>query len=111
MRLVLRVLFVEFALSWALVMAGAVRVAVQIWPFARQSLAAGFRNRSWRVGLGLLLAMPVAAGWPALFLPSQAQNAAGDWLKIAIPWWILLGALGLQLLVATFTKSGSRQAG
>jgi hypothetical protein len=111
MRLVLRVLFVEFALSWAMVMAGAVRVAAQIWPFARQSLAAGFRNRAWRMGLGLLVAGPVVAGWPALFLPSQAQNAAGDWLKIAIPWWILLGALSAQLLAATFTRSGSHEAG
>jgi hypothetical protein len=111
MRVVLRVLFVEFALSWAMVMAGAVRVAVQIWPFARQSLAVGFHSRGWRVGLGLLVAGPVVAGWPALFLPSQTQNAAGDWLKIAIPWWILLGALSAQLLVATFTKSGSRETG
>jgi len=109
MRLVLRVLFVEFALSWAMVLAGAVRVAAQIWPFARQSLAAGFQNRAWRVSLGLLVAVPVAAGWPALFLPAQAQGAAGDWLKIAIPWWILLGALGAQLLAARFATGGSRE--
>jgi hypothetical protein len=109
MRLVLRVLFVEFALSWAMVLAGAARVAVQIWPFARESLAAGFQNRAWRVGTGLAVAVPVVAGWPALFLPSQARNAAGDWLKIAIPWWILLGALGAQLLVARFAMGGSRE--
>jgi len=108
MRLVLRVLFVEFALSWAMVLAGSVHAAAQIWPFARQSLAAGFRSRAWRVGLGLLVAVPVVAGWPALFLPTQAQNAAGDWLKIAIPWWILLGALGAQLLVARFVTGGAR---
>jgi hypothetical protein len=105
MRLVLRVLFVEFALSWAVVMAGAVRVAVQIWPFARQSLTAGWHNRAWRTGLGLLVAVPVVAGWPALFLPTEAQNAAGNWLKIAIPWWILIGALGAEFLVARLANS------
>jgi hypothetical protein len=111
MRLVLRVLFVEFALSWAMVLAGSVHVAAQIWPFARQSLTAGFRSRAWRVGAGLAVALPVVAGWPALFLPTQAQNAAGNWLNIAIPWWILLGALGAQLLATRFVRSGSRETG
>jgi hypothetical protein len=108
MRLVLRVLFCEFALSWALVVAGSMRVATQIWPFARQSLRAGLRSRAWRVSIGLLVVMPVVAGWPALFIPSQAENAAGNWLKIAIPWWVLIGAIGAQLLAARFTKAGSR---
>lgn len=107
MRVVLRVLFCEFALSWALVLAGSIRVANQIWPFTRQSLKAGLRSRAWRVSIGLLVAMPVVAGWPALFIPSQAENAAGDWLKIAIPWWVLIGALGAHLLAASFTKAGS----
>jgi hypothetical protein len=109
MRLVLRVLLVEFALSWAMMLAGAAHVAAQIWPFARRSLAAGWQNRVWRVSLGLLVAVPVVVGWPALFLPSEAQNAAGNWLKIAIPWWILVGALGAELLAARLTSS--RQTG
>ena len=107
MRFVLRVLFFEFALSWAMVLAGAARVAAQIWPFARQSFSAGFQNRAWRVGLGLLVAVPVVAGWPVMFMPTQAQNAGGDWLKIAIPWWILVGVLGAQMLAAGLT--GSRE--
>jgi hypothetical protein len=109
MRLVLRVLFIEFALSWAMVLAGSVHVAAQIWPFARQSLKAGFRSRAWRVGTGLAVALPVVAGWPALFLPTQARNAAGDWLNIAIPWWVLVGALGAHVLAARFTTAGSRE--
>jgi hypothetical protein len=108
MRLVLRVLFVEFALSWALVLAGSVRVAAQIWPFIRQSLNAGLRSRACRVRLGLLLAVPVVAGWPALFVPAATQNGGGNWLKIAIPWWILIGALGAEMLTVGLT--GSRES-
>lgn len=103
MRLVLRVLLVEFALSWTMMMAGSARVATQICPIAVRSLQARLRRRSWRVGLGLVIAIPVVAGWPALFLPTQAQFAAGDWLKIAIPWWVLIGAIGAQMLAARLT--------
>jgi hypothetical protein len=46
MRLVLRVLFFEFALSWAMVITGWVHVAVRAWPFAVSTLKAGFR-RLW----------------------------------------------------------------
>jgi hypothetical protein len=46
MRLVLRVLFFEFALSWAMVVAGWVHFAGQAWPFAINTLQAGFR-RLW----------------------------------------------------------------
>jgi hypothetical protein len=99
-RLVLRVLFFEVALSWAMVLAGSVHVAIRIWPLVMHSLKARLRGHAWRVGLGLVIGIPVVAGWPALFLPTQAQSAAGDWLKIAIPWWILLGALGAEVLAA-----------
>jgi hypothetical protein len=108
LRLVLRVLFLEFALSWAMVLAGCVRVAAQIWPFVRQPLQAGFRSRAWRMRLGLLVAMPVVAGWPALFLPSQGQDLGWNWLNIAVPWWIIVGVLGAHLLAASLT---SRQSG
>jgi hypothetical protein len=103
MRLVLRVLFVEFALSWAMVLAGSVRVARQIWPFVKRSLTTPLQSRAWRVGLGLMIAIPVVAGWPALFVPAQARYAAGNWLKIAIPWWILIGVLGAEILAAGLT--------
>jgi hypothetical protein len=103
MRLVLRVLLVEFALSWAMVLAGAARVAMQISPFVRHSLKARPRGRAWRVGLGLAIALPVVAGWPALFLPAQTEFAAGNWLNIAIPWWVLVGVLGAQILTARLT--------
>jgi len=103
MRLVLRVLFVEFAVSWAMVLAGSAHVAMQIWPFVKRPLKIRLQSRAWRVGLGLMIAVPVVAGWPALFLPAQAEYAAGDWLKIAIPWWVLIGVLGAELLVARLT--------
>ncbi len=105
MRLVLRVLFVECALSWAMLLAGYVRVAWQIWPFA----TAGFRGRNWRLGLGLLIGLPVAAGWPAMFLSSSlARSTHGNWLNLAIPWWITIGAAGLVLLIAKLGVAGSR---
>ncbi len=103
MRLVLRVLLFEFALSWAMALAGSARVAVQICPFVRDSLKACLRCRAWRAGLGLMVAIAVVAGWPALFLPAQAQYAGGDWLKIAIPWWVLIGMLGAEILAARLT--------
>ena len=103
MRLVLRVLFVEFALSWAMVLAGQARVARLIWPFAARSLKTRFHSHAWRVGVGLAVAIPVVAGWPALFLPAQAEYAGGNWLKIAVPWWVLVGALGAEMLMARLT--------
>lgn len=104
MRLALRVLFFEFALSWAMVLAGLARVvAMQISLLVRHSLKARLRGRAGRVVLGFVIAIPVVAGWPALFLPAQAEYAAGNWLKIAIPWWVLIGALGAQLLAARLT--------
>jgi hypothetical protein len=46
MRLVLRVLFFEVALSWAMVVAGWVHFALQTSPFAVNTLKAGCR-RLW----------------------------------------------------------------
>jgi hypothetical protein len=103
MRLVLRVLFVEFALSWAMVLAGSAHVARLVWPLVARSLKTRFRSRGWRVGLGLVVAIPVVAGWPVLFWPAQAEYAGGNWLKIAIPWWVLIGALGAEMLMARLT--------
>ncbi|MGE5289483.1 MAG: hypothetical protein ACM3ML_20245 [Micromonosporaceae bacterium] len=108
MRVVMRVLFFEFALSWALLLAGWIRVAVQIWPFVMGTLKAGFRGRAWRVGLGLLVGLPVVAGWPVLLWPVQAEYMHGDWLKMAIPWWVLIGAVGSLLLATKVSEVGSR---
>lgn len=47
MRLVLRVLFFEAALSWAMVVAGWVHFGVRTWPFAINRLQAGCR-RLWK---------------------------------------------------------------
>jgi hypothetical protein len=106
MRLVLRVLFVECALSWVLLLAGYVQVARQIWPFA----TARFRGRNWRVGLGLLVALPIVAGWPAMFAArGVAVSTSGDWLNLAIPWWVMVGAAGsLALVVMKLNAAESR---
>lgn len=86
-----------------MVLAGSIHVALPIRPFVKRSLKTRLQSRAWRVGLGLMMAIPVVAGWPVLFLPAQAGYAAGDWLKIAIPWWILVGVRGAQMLVAGLT--------
>lgn len=110
MRLVMRVLLFEFTLSSALLLAGWIRAAVQVWPFAMDSLKAGFGGRAWartwRAGLGLLVGLPVVVGWPVLLSPALAEYTSGDWLKIAALWWVLAGALGALLLVAKVIESG-----
>ena len=107
MRVVLRVLLVECALSWVLLLAGYARVAQQIWPHA----TARFRGRNWRVGLGLLVGLPIAAGWPAMFLArGLGRSVHGDWLNLAIPWWVMLGAAGSVLLVVTKVRSDEIRA-
>lgn len=107
MRIVLRVLLVECALSWVMLLAGYVHVARQIWPFA----TARFRGRNWRVGLGLLAGLPVAVGWPAMFLArGLATSVHGDWLNLAIPWWVMLGAAGAVLLVVTKVRADEIRA-
>jgi hypothetical protein len=103
MRLMLRVLLFEFVLSWAMVLAGLARVATQISLVVGHSLPTRLRGRGWRMPLALMIAIPVIAGWPVLFMPAQAQYAAGDWLTIAIPWWILIGVLGLRVLALRLT--------
>jgi hypothetical protein len=93
-------LLFEFSLAWALLLAGSVRVAAQLWPFSTQTIGAGWRDR-WRVRTGLLVGIPIAAGWPLLFWLGQARNGYQDWLQaIAFPWWIVFGVFGLRLLLA-----------
>lgn len=102
MRLVVRYLLVEFSLAWALVLAGFVRAGVQIWPLFANTLMSGLRCRRWRVGLGLLFAVPLVAGWPLLFmLAVQEPEQQQAWLlAVAIPWWIVLGGIVSVHLVA-----------
>jgi hypothetical protein len=116
MRLVMRVLLFEFTLSSALLLAGWIRAAVQVWPFALDSLKAGFagrawarvRARNWRAGLGLLIGLPVVAGWPVLLSPALAKYTSGDWLNLAIVWWVLAGTVGALLLLAKIAEPGPR---
>ncbi len=101
MRFVVRVLLVEFLLSWAMVLAGAVRVGVQVWPFFANSLMAGFRSRALRVCLGFLIGIPVVAGWPLLFWLVRAQRGYQAWFQdLAVLWWVLLGSGVFVVLMA-----------
>ena len=112
MRLVVRFLLFEFWLAWAMMLAGFIRVGGQIWPFLANSLMAGLRRRAWRVFLGLLIGLPVAAGWPLLFWLLRARPGYRSWFQaIAIPWWIVLGAAAFVLLVARAGEVGPRIEG
>jgi hypothetical protein len=109
MRLVVRYLLVEFSLAWAMVMAGFIRAGVQIWPFFANTLRARLGRRRWRVGLGLLIGLPVVAGWPLLFSLAGARPGYGAWLQgIAIPWWLVLGGIVSVHLVARAGKVETR---
>ena len=108
MRLVVRFLLVEFSLAWGLVLAGSVRVALQIWPFLGSALRACLR--AWRLGLGLAIGFPVAAGWPLLFWLRQARPGYRIWLQgVAIPWWIVLGVTALMVLITKVSSEASLQ--
>lgn len=108
MRLVMRVLIFESALSWAMILAGWVRIGFQVAPFALQKVKVPALGRMWRVGLGLLVGLPVGVGWPVLMSPALATYTSGDWLKLAVIWWVIVGAVGLVLLVAKLTEAGAR---
>jgi hypothetical protein len=104
MRLVVRFLLLEFSLAWAMMLAGSIRVGLQIWPFFANTLKAGLR--AWRLGLGLLIGFPVTAGWPLLFWLRQGQPRYRAWLEgIAIPWWIVLGVTALMVLIARISAA------
>ncbi|MGP8000479.1 MAG: hypothetical protein ACLPKI_24625 [Streptosporangiaceae bacterium] len=110
MRVVLRVVLCEFAVTWVMLLVGWMRVAAQIRPFAVDTVRARLGRRRWRTGLGLLIGLPVVAGWPVLFRlsPVWAQEIHGDWLNLAIPWWLLVGVGGGLLLAGEL--SAARQA-
>jgi hypothetical protein len=40
--------------------------------------------------------------------PALAMYTSGDWLKLAVIWWVIVGAVGLLLLVAKVTEAGDR---
>ncbi len=104
MRLVVRILFFEFSLAWAMMLAGSIHVGLQVWPFLANPLRACLR--AWRLCLGLLIGFPVIAGWPLLFWLRQAQPGYRAWLQgIAIPWWIVLGVTGLMILIARISAA------
>jgi len=109
MRLVVRFLLVEFSLAWGVVLAGSVRVGLQIWPFLGTAVTACLR--AWRLGLALAIGFP-AAGWPLLFWLREDQPGYRMWLQgIAIPYWIVLGVTALMVLITKISSEASLQDG
>jgi len=100
MRFVLRVLLIESLLSWGMVLAGAMRTGAQMWPFFADSVAAAFRSRALRAGLGLLIGVPVVVGWPLLFRFARAQHVYQHWFDVALWWWVMLGGIGAFVALA-----------
>jgi hypothetical protein len=101
MRVVMRILFIEFSAAWVMVLAGMVRTGLQAVPLFAGTLATAGRRVGWRAGLGTLVGLPVVAGWPLLFWLIQAEQGYHAWMKgIAIPWWIVLACCGLVVLAA-----------
>lgn len=100
MRLVMRVLLIESLLAWGMVLAGAAHTGVQLWSLSADSVAAAFRSRAWRRGLGLLIGLPMVAGWPLLFRFERAHHLYQHWFSVALWWWVLLGGIGAFVALA-----------
>ena len=65
--------------------------------------------RAWRLGLGLAIGFPVAAGWPLLVW--FRQPGYRSWLQgIAIPWWIVLGVTALMILITKVSSEAGLRA-
>ncbi len=110
MRVVLRILLVEFSAAWVLVVAGMLRTGLQVVPLFAGTLATAGRRVGWRVGLGVLIGVPVVAGWPLLFWLIQTESGYHAWMKgIAIPWWIVLGCCGVAGSVHLGRKGRARR--
>ncbi len=110
MRVVLRILLVEFSAAWVLVVAGMLRTGLQVVPLFAGTLATTGRRVGWRVSLGVLIGVPVVAGWPLLFWLIQTESGYHAWMKgIAIPWWIVVGCCGVVVL-CTWAEKAERGA-
>ena len=110
MRLVVRILLAESLLSWGMVVAGALRTGAQMWSFFTESVMAAFRSRALRIGLGLLIGVPIVVGWPLLFRLVRAQRVYQVWFNVALWWWVLLGGLGLFVALATKVSTAKPRA-
>jgi hypothetical protein len=110
MRLVVRILLAESLLSWGMVVAGALRTGAQMWSFFTDSVMAASRSRALRIGLGLLIGVPIVVGWPLLFRLVRAQHVHQVWFNVALWWWVLLGGLGVFVALATKVSTAKPRA-
>jgi hypothetical protein len=111
MRVVMRIVLAEFSLAWVMVLAGWGRAALKAAPFFAGTVAATWQRADWprvhwRLLLGLLVGVPVVAGWPLLFSLMHTQRGYHLWMRgIAIPWWIILAACAVRYLAGWVEQS------
>lgn len=106
MRIVLRILLVEFSVAWLMVLAGMVHAGLQALPFFARTIAAAGRRIGWHRFLGFSVGGPVVVGWPLLFWLMETEKGYHLWMRgIAIPWWIVVGCSSLVILASRAQNS------
>ncbi len=111
MRLVLRILLIEFSVAWLLVLAGMVQAGLQALPFFANNVASVGRRIGWRRFLAFFVGGPIVVGWPLMFVLIETDRGYHAWMRgIAIPWWIVVGCGGLMLLAAKAQITADRAA-
>ena len=115
MRVLLRILLIEFSVAWLLVLAGMVQAGLQALPFFAHNVvsvvASAGRRIGWRRFLVFFVGGPIVVGWPLMFVLMETERGYHAWMRgIAIPWWIVVGCGGLMLLAAKAQSTADRAA-
>ena len=115
MRVLLRILLIEFSVAWLLVLAGMVQAGLQALPFFAHNVvsvvASAGRRIGWRRFLVFFVGGPIVVGWPLMFVLIETDRGYHAWMRgIAIPWWIVVGCGGLMLLAAKAQIMAERTA-
>jgi hypothetical protein len=111
-RVVIRIVLVEFSLAWVMVLAGWFRAGLKAVPFFAGTVAVtwqrvNWQRVNWRPLLALVIGTPILAGWPLLFILMQSERGYHLWMRgIAIPWWIILACGGAVFLAARAEMTG-----
>jgi hypothetical protein len=111
LRVVLRILLIEFSVAWLLVLAGMVQAGLQALPFFAHNVASVGRRIGWRRFLAFFVGGPIVVGWPLMFVLIETERGYHLWMRgIAIPWWIVVGCGSLMLLAAKAQSTADRAA-